>query len=120
MIPTVLPTIKQTRGDTRGYRFTRKDANGQTITAVPKALYFTVKSSFRTPGFIFQKTIEDMTQDENGAWHFRVEPEDTNNLCYGEYVYDVEVIHAGIKTTISKGKFVVTEESTWAINEGNQ
>lgn len=80
-------------------------------------MYFTVKTSFdvRTP--VFQKTLNNMAMDEDGTWRFTVEATDTNNLPYGAYVYDVEVIEDGAVTTISRGKFILEGESTWAINE---
>ena len=112
------PTLTQTRGDTRGYYFTRVDGAGNVITSTPDSLYFTVKTSFGVPKFVLQKTLDDMTVDEEYAYHFTIEPEDTESLPYGGYVFDIQVTQDSVVTTIAKGKFVITEEATWAINEG--
>lgn len=110
-------TLEMTRGDTTGWKFQRLDADGQVITIIADELYFTVKGSFQDTNFKFQKTLNDMTFDEDGTYHFVINPEDTNDLNFGNYVYDLEVIQSSVKTTISKGKFVLDTESTWAINE---
>lgn len=109
--------LKQTRGDTRQYYFKRLDNEGHAITTTPEGLYFTVKQSFECPRPLFQKTLNNMAMDEDGTWRFTVEAADTNKLPYGNYVYDIEVVDDGAVTTISKGKFILTGESTWAINE---
>lgn len=109
--------IKQTRGDTRQYNFKRLNSDGEAITTIPDALYFTVKTSYDVQTPVFQKTIDNMAMDEDGTWRFTIEASDTNNLPYGAYVYDVEVIENGAVTTISKGKFILEGESTWAVNE---
>lgn len=106
-----------TRGDTGAYKFTRINAAGEPITEAPDALYFTVKRSFSYSDFVLQKSMEDMTLDNDGTWHFVIEPEDTATLDYGDYVYDIEVTVSDYVKTISKGKFSITEEATWAANK---
>lgn len=110
--------LSQTRGDTRGYYFKRIDAEGQTIMATPDSLFFTVKASFNAQPFVFQKTLEDMTFDENGVYHFTIEPEDTETLSYGTYAWDIQVTQDGVVTTIAKGYLELTHEATWSSNEG--
>lgn len=110
--------MRQTRGDTVKYHFQRIDKDGNPITIMPDKIYFTVKKCFSDKNVIFQKTIDDMQIDvEEGLYHFTVEPEDTNDLKYGTYVYDIEVITDAVKTTISKGEFILEPEVTFAENE---
>lgn len=109
--------LKQTRGDTVGYNFQRKDSEGTAITTEPQAIYFTVKARWTDRHPLIQKTKSDMTMDEDGYWHFTIQSFETDNLPYGEYVYDIEVIDNDAVQTIVKGKFTLTEESTWHINE---
>lgn len=109
--------MKMIRGDTRGFNFQRVNADGEPITTRPDKLYFTVKKSPQDKVVIFQKTIDNMTFDEDGTWHFVIEPEDTNGLKYMTYVYDIEVITDGVKTTIAKGGLTIEEEVTWAEDE---
>lgn len=110
-------TLLQTRGDTRKYRFQRVNADGSVIEDTPDKLFFTVKKNFETEGFIFQKTLADFRIDDEFVYHFIIQPEDTESLKYGDYVYDIEVITDGVVTTLAKGKFILEAEATWAVNQ---
>ena len=109
--------IEMIRGDTAGFYFQRIDAEGEVITTQPESLYFTVKKNFNTIPFVLQKKLEDMRMDEEGTWHFTIEPEDTEELSYKTYVYDIQVVQDGVKTTIAKGGFAIKEEVTFIENE---
>jgi len=104
------------RGDSNKFSFTRKDNEGETILQPANNVYFTVKESWTSQDYLLQKTIEDMTFSE-GKYEFTIEPEETDNLEYGMYVYDLEVIQESNKQTISRGTFKITEEATFASNE---
>lgn len=105
------------RGDTGAFKFQRLDSSGEPITATPTAIYFTVKKSYTYSSDIFQKTLADMTMDEDGTWHFIIAPEDTASLDYGTYVYDLEVTTEDYVQTIAKGKLMLEEEATWTANK---
>ena len=109
--------MEQTRGDTKKYYFQRKKADGTVIIDLPDALYFTVKKNYIDNKALIQKKLSDMTVDQEGKYHFTIEPGDTDKLPYGGYVFDIQVTVGDIKTTIAKGKFVLTEEVTFAENE---
>lgn len=110
--------MQQIRGDTRRYFFQRLDKDGEPITILPDKIYFTVKKSYTDKNPVFQKTIEDFEiEPETGMYHFTVEPDDTNELKYATYVYDIEVITDDVKTTIAKGGFTIEPEVTFAENE---
>lgn len=109
--------MKQIRGDTKKYYFQRKDRNGDIITATPDSIYFTVKRDYTDTKVVFQKTIHDMTMDEDGTWHFTILPTDTNGLKYGNYVFDIQVTQDTVVTTIAKGVFTVEQEVTFVENE---
>lgn len=109
--------IRMIRGDTAKYKFQRIDGNGQVITELPDYLYFTVKESTNKLNYVFQKDLNDMTVDSDGFYHFVVEPEDTNNLQYGNYAFDIEIIVSGVKTTVALGTFTILPEVTWVQNE---
>lgn len=114
------PAISMIRGDSATFHFHREDADGSVITVPPTAIYFTVKESFDDEGFVIQKTLEDMTIDSAYEYHLTILPDDTNELEFGEYVYDLEVIRDIIgtdKQTIAKGSFTLETEVTYAANE---
>lgn len=106
-----------TRGDTGFFKFKRIDAQGNPITSTPESLYFTVKKSFSSNTALFQKSLSNITLGEDNFWHFTIEPEDTINLKYGSYVFDIEVTTNTYVLTICKGQLEITEESTWSENK---
>jgi hypothetical protein len=110
--------IQIIRGDTAKYKFQRINSEG-VIKTEPRALYFTVKETANKERVVFQKTMEDMTIDEDGTWHFTIDPDDTNGKQYGDYVFDIEVIAMNMdKTTVAYGGFKIKPEVTWVQNEG--
>lgn len=112
-----MSNLIQTRGDTAGYFFQRLNTDGAVITDTPDKLYFTIKSTFGSKDALLQKTLADMTMEQDGTWKFVIQAQETDHLNYGSYVYDIEVIDDDRVSTIAKGKFTLTEEATWKVNE---
>ncbi len=108
--------LKVIRGDTSKFKFSRKDNQGNTITHIANNIYFSVKENCNTNKLVIQKTIEDMTFD-NGVYTFTIDGADTDELYYGSYKYDLEVIEDDYKQTISIGDFIIEEEVTFTSNE---
>ncbi len=108
--------MELTRGDTGLFKFQRLDAEGHAITSTPDTLDFTVKASFADSDIVFQKKLADMTMDNDGTWHFTIDPTDTQALTVGNYVYDIEVSDDGYVQTIAKGSLKLTQEATWYTN----
>lgn len=109
--------MKITRGDTGNYHFQCLDVDNQVITTIADDVYFTVKPSWNTAVAVLQKRLSDMTFDEDGTYHFTLQPNDTEHLAYGNYVFDIEVTRDGVVTTIAKGNLTITQEATWAVNK---
>lgn len=119
IIKNKLPCINIIRGDTEKLAFKRRDYNGEVIMEKAKEIFFTVKNNANTVDFLFQKTIDDMEFDtETGKYTFLINPDDTNNLKYDTYKYDLEVKDTDYKKTISFGDFRVLDEITFVENEG--
>lgn len=106
-----------TRGDTSKWKFRRLDMDGEPILERADKCWFSVKTGDMQENTVIQKTIDDMEFNEDGFYSFTIEPEDTNNLQYGNYVYDIEVIQGNYKQTISKGEFIINYEVTFVNNE---
>lgn len=101
-------TINITRGDTGLFTLNITDGSGQPYDYSNDTVIFTVKSNVYTTDHLIQKTVrygEIVT----------IQPEDTSNLCYGEYWYDVQVTtQSGIvDTVITPSKFIVRTEVTF-------
>ena len=82
-------------------------------------IYFTVKKHYENRSFIFQKRLSDgsIVSDGHGAYTITIQPEDTDEMEFGEYTCDIEVVKApGIKKTFP-GLFVLTKEVTHRGNE---
>lgn len=94
-----------TRGDTGIFDISILDSNKQEyILKENDTLTFTVKEDTVTVDILIQKTGKKIT----------IEPNDTANLLYGDYIYDVQLIHDGIvDTIITPNKFSVCQEVTF-------
>lgn len=108
--------MKFVRGDTYCFKFQRKNENGEVIKEQPDQLYFTVKYDYGTKKIELQKSLKyngiTYSEEEN-MYHVRIENEDTRNMAYGSYVYDIQVITGDYVKTISKGEFILDKEVTF-------
>lgn len=112
--------MQMTRGDTFEFRFQRQTTDKQVITTKPDKMFFTVKNNTFLTDFLFQKSLEagTITYDEDTYYYnVTIEPQDTNELSYGDYYYDIEIIDNGKVKTIAKGTLTIEEEVTFAANE---
>lgn len=118
------------RGDTFRFKFQRLDIEKQVLTQTnsPAQIYFTVKYNTHQTNVCFQKTLIEDSEASNNTitfdstdnyYHIIIEPEDTNNLPFGNYIYDIEVITDNYKKTVSVGILTLLEEVTFASNEMN-
>lgn len=101
------------RGDTYKFRFQRQDTNYEPILVKAEKLWFTVKKNYKTTEKLIQKTLSDITFDNEGYYHVTIEHDDTKNLKYKKYVCDIQVENAGVVTTIYKGTIVLDNEVTF-------
>lgn len=101
--------IEITRGDSAVINLTAENyifKEGDTI-------YFTVKESVYSKNVLIQKVIE--IAEEVESIQIKLEPSDTKELKYRDYVYDVQLVFANkdVNTIISPSKFNVCEEVTY-------
>lgn len=113
--------ILMIRGDTKVIKFKRANQKKEIITKKPEKMFFTVKESYYSENFLFQKRLnETIIYDEiNNQYSFTIYPEDTDNLDYGTYVFDIEIINDKNDKdvqTILLGKLKILEEVTFAEN----
>jgi len=93
--------------------------NDQPILTRAEEIYFTVKKRWTDTNPVFQKSLADMTFDAEGYYHFTIAPEDTENLAYGQYVWDFTAIedNDAYRAKPAHGILVVGNSSGWIINE---
>lgn len=108
------------RGDTFEFKFQRKTKDKQVITEKPDKMYFTVKKNDKENDYIFQKRLDNNTisYDETTNYYtITIDSSDTDNLDYGTYYYDIEIITNNKVKTISIGTLSITSEITFSSNE---
>ena len=84
------------RGDTFPFKIKMKTASEITREDIVEAYFTLRKEPMKYSAIIFQKNLDEM-QISNNYIHARFEPEDTENLNYGEYHFDIEVTLKGNK-----------------------
>ena len=112
--------ISMPRGDLRQIKFSINDSSGIVKTDFDE-IYITFKKSYIHDEALFQKklTTGDIEKDEQGYYHFAINPEDTNNLNYGKYVFDIEVYLESLIKQTTVGTLELTNEVTFVGNEGD-
>ena len=110
--------ITMARGDVFSFSFGLY-IDGVLSTEEMDNVYFTVKSSHYMHNPLFQKKCSDgsIASDTHGSYTVIINPEDTDGLDFGDYVFDIEVVKLpGIKRTFT-GTLSLTEEVTHRSNE---
>jgi hypothetical protein len=98
--------IKLTRGDTAQFVITPYSSDGSEYELKDgDVVTFTVKKNTYDKQVLIQKT----------GLEVEIKPEETNDLTYGTYKYDVQMTFADgrIDTFIGPSDFVLTEEVTF-------
>ena len=99
-------TITMIRGDTAEFDIQLTDSDGEPYELLENdSLIFTVKKNTKSDETLIQKTGD----------HVVIDPEDTSDLKYGTYVYDVQFTSSSgkVDTVIPPSKFILKDEVTW-------
>lgn len=114
-----LQTFGIKRGTTFALKAQRKDAEGNPILTEPEEIYFIVKKQWADKTALITKDKNDMTFDEEGYYHFTITPEDTENLDYGTYVWDLTPVddNNAYRQKPASGKLTIGNSSGWIVNE---
>lgn len=88
--------IEIVRGTTNVFNLTITDFNGEpfSLTATGQKLIFGIKREVDDTDYIVLKTIAEYnSEDYDGVYNFsfRVEAQDTMNLPFGRYIYDISM-----------------------------
>lgn len=111
--------IEFIRGDTKPLIFQAKDNKGNVLKMDSNdELIFTIKKNYNTKNAILQKKLSDGSiRYESGYYFVTLTHEDTANLKYGTYVYDIQLMSSGIVATLVFGTITLTQEVTHIENE---
>ena len=109
------------RGDTKSVGFEITDEEGKPLELTEgDEIYFTLKNNYNTKDYVLQKKYTDFTlryDIETSEATITLEHDDTCDLAYGTYVYDVKVKIADYWETVFLGEITLNEHSTWKNNE---
>lgn len=111
--------IAMHRGDIHYERFIIKDPTGTYTDIDFDEIYFTVKKTPKDRPYLFQKVLSNGSIEklDIGDYQLKIEPEDTNSLPYGRYVFDINIKYLDIIDESFVGIFDLLEEVTFAENE---
>lgn len=107
--------LKIVRGDTGLYKLNLKDQNGASIILSDAGqIYFTVKENLEMSTCLINKKIGDgIVLGDDNAYHITLNGEDTNDLKFKSYYYDIQVMtDAHTRKTVKRGHFIVEYEVT--------
>lgn len=108
------------RGDDCAILFKRIDKETkEVIKTVPEKVYFTVKKNCCDDEVVFQKKLDDgiSFDSESGVYTVTINRNDTCEMMYFGYSYDIEIISNEKAKTLLIGKLYVKKEVTHTGNE---
>lgn len=111
--------IEFPRGDTCPLKFNLLDNNKNPLELTTNdEMYFTVKKNFNTREVVFQKKFSygEIQKDDDG-YKLILTSEDTAQLNYGSYVFDICIKSTDLTKTLAIGTLTLTNEVTFKSNE---
>ena len=94
------------RGDTLAFNFRLLDYDDALTGA-----YFSMKETYDSTNFIFQKVLGDgITNEGNGLYFVRVAPEDTASAEIRSYYYDLRIEADNDVYTVMRGMLTLVDE----------
>ena len=106
------------RGDTCPVSFDIVDSEGNELDLSTSEIYFTMKKNYNTQDAILQKRKSLGGITVNGKTGSLVlTHDDTAELSYGKYVYDIQIKSSTYVKTLAIGQITLTNESTHKSNE---
>lgn len=92
---------------------------GIPILVKAQEIYFIVKKNWTDEKALITKDLSDMTFTEDGYYHFTINPEDTEQLAYGKYVWDFTPVNDNnaYRAKPAHGYLIIGNSSGWIVNE---
>lgn len=101
------------RGDSCPLKFQIRDVEGKTVLKEDlNSLHLTCrKSNSKYSKVIFEKNINDFGY-ENEYYFINIEPQDTRELPYDTYNFDIQATFRDGEVQTLKSEFIITDEDT--------
>lgn len=119
----MIERIELVQGDTSDiYKFKRTLEGGGVIKTLPLKMWITFKRSCSCDECLFQKTLADGSitySEKDNYYRFRLESEDTCDLPYDTYGFDIAIINEDgeKRTLLNDGELVIVKHHTKKCNE---
>lgn len=117
-----IQTISINRGTSLKLKARRIDYDDEPILTEADGIFFAVKKCWKNKEALILKNKEDMVFDKDGYYHFTIEPEETENLPYGKYVWDFTTREnkENYRFKPSRGYLIIGNSACWIINESEE
>ena len=105
--------ISMIRGDSQSITVSVKDKDGNKVPLITgDIIYLTVKYNVNTEEKVLQKVI---TQFEDGNATIEITPDDTKDIPFKTYVYDIQLnrVDGTVSTIIPPSNFTIGGEVTY-------
>ena len=101
------------RGDSESITLSLKDDESVISFVTGDTVYFTVKRSAAVDEIALQKIVTEFNEDGNCI--IEIAPDDTKDLEFRSYVYDIQLnrLDGTVTTIVPCSKFVVLKEVTY-------
>jgi len=114
--------IELVQGDTSNtYKFQRKNIDGEVITTLPQKMWITFKETSLDKDYVLQKTLLNGIKynEEDNYYRFQLSSEDTCDLTYGIYGFDIAILNelGEKKTLLRAGVLEIVKHYTNKNNE---
>ena len=105
--------LSMIRGDSESITLSLKDGDAAIPFVTGETVYFTVKGSAIVDEIALQKIVTEFNEDGNCI--IEIAPNDTKDLRFGSYVYDIQLNRIGgtVTTIIPCSEFAVLQEVTY-------
>ncbi len=106
--------MSMTRGDSESFtiRLRDKESKDYILFETGDTVYFTVKDNEEETDIVLQRIV---TVFDEGKAVIEIDPEDTKDLEFGDYVYDVQLTdkNGKVTTIIKPNEFILEGEVTY-------
>ena len=111
--------IEMARGDLETRTFHVNNPDKSPFVDDFDNIYMTVKKYANDKKYIFQKRLSDggIIKVDDGVYQFTIMPGDTDNMAFGDYDFDIELVIDNVLKKTFMGVLALGKEATHHCNE---
>lgn len=102
--------VRMPKGDIKYVHFIINDPYGEITDIDFTEINFCVRRRPNDYSYCFQKTLgSGIKKLDLGDYMVKIEPADTNNMAYGNYIFDIQVKYKDLLKETFSGTFILKE-----------